>query len=97
MRRAPRSRAAPLYDRARVQTGVALGEPGTHNSAATAAIIGSQLGVQAMAAVLVVVYTIGITYAILEVVGATVGPPVGPSDTDRGPDVVLHEEAGYRF
>ena len=62
-----------------------------------AAIIGSQLGVQAMAAVRVVVYTIGITYVILEVVGATVGPRVGPSHMDRGPDVVLHEEAGCRF
>jgi Amt family ammonium transporter len=80
-----------------VQSGAALVEPGTHIPAATAAIIGSQLGVQAMAAILVVAYTIGITYAILEVVDATAGLRVGPLDEDQGLGVVLHEEAGYRF
>ena len=59
--------------------------------------IGSQLGVQLVAAVGVAVYTAAATFGILKIVGAITPLRVDESEEDTGLDVVLHDEAGYRF
>jgi Amt family ammonium transporter len=59
--------------------------------------IGSQLGVQLRAGLGVAVYTAVATWIILKVVGAVTPLRVAEGEEDTGLDVVLHDEAGYRF
>ena len=59
--------------------------------------IGSQVGTQLFAAVITVVYTALATFVILKVVDKLVGLRVGPDDENKGLDLVLHEESGYRY
>ncbi|MAE95130.1 MAG: ammonia channel protein [Deltaproteobacteria bacterium] len=59
--------------------------------------IGSQLGVQAYAAIVTVVYTAAATFAILKVVEAVMGLRVEDEDETRGLDISLHEETGYNY
>jgi Amt family ammonium transporter len=59
--------------------------------------IGSQLGVQLIGAVGVAVFTAVATWIILKIVGAITPLRVDESEEEQGLDVVLHEEAGYRY
>jgi Amt family ammonium transporter len=59
--------------------------------------VGRQLGVQLLGIGIGVVYTAIASYAILKVVDATVGLRVSGSEENEGLDLVLHDEAGYRY
>jgi Amt family ammonium transporter len=59
--------------------------------------VGRQLGVQLLGIGIGVVYTAISSYAILKVVDATVGLRVSGSEENEGLDLVLHDEAGYRY
>ncbi len=59
--------------------------------------IGSQLGVQLLAAGITVVYTALASYVILKAVSAVIGLRVTDEDETRGLDVSLHEERGYDY
>jgi Amt family ammonium transporter len=59
--------------------------------------VGRQLGVQAFAAISVGIYTVVVTYAILKGVEAVLGLRVSEHDEERGLDISLHDEAGYRL
>jgi len=56
-----------------------------------------QLGVQALAAVLTVVYTAAVTAALLKLVDACVGLRVDAEQETQGLDLSLHDEAGYNL
>jgi Amt family ammonium transporter len=59
--------------------------------------VASQLGVQLAGAVGAAVYTAVATFAVLKVVGAVTPLRVEEGEETTGLDVVLHDEAGYRF
>jgi len=59
--------------------------------------IGSQLGVQLLAASITVVYTAVASFIILKAVAAVVGLRVNEEDEVRGLDVSQHEERGYDY
>jgi len=59
--------------------------------------IGRQLGVQLAGALGVAVYTAIATFVILKLVGALTPLRVDEGEENTGLDVVLHDEAGYRF
>jgi Amt family ammonium transporter len=56
-----------------------------------------QVGTQLFASVVTIVYTGVVTWAILKGVDALVGLRVNPDEENTGLDIVLHEEAGYRY
>jgi Amt family ammonium transporter len=47
--------------------------------------------------VVTIAYTAIMTWAILKGVGALVGLRVNPDEENTGLDIVLHDEAGYRY
>lgn len=56
---------------------------------------GRQLGLQLMASVLTIVYTVVVTYGILTAIKATMGLRVSAGDETLGLDEVAHGEAAY--
>ncbi|MGH7419397.1 MAG: ammonium transporter, partial [Candidatus Rokuibacteriota bacterium] len=56
----------------------------------------AQLGVQALAVVVVVVYSAGVTWALLKLVDAVVGLRVTAQEEIRGLDITQHGETAYR-
>ena len=59
--------------------------------------IGSQLGVQAIGVVSVLVWTVIATFIILKVIGAIVGLRVDEQEETQGLDITQHEETGYNM
>ncbi len=63
----------------------------------TGLAVGRQLAVQFGAATGAVLYTAALTWIVLKIVDAVVGLRVDEREEERGLDIVLHEESGYRF
>jgi Amt family ammonium transporter len=59
--------------------------------------IGKQFGLQLGAGLGVAAYTAVVTWALLKAVSVMTPLRVSESEEDTGLDVVLHDEAGYRF
>ncbi|MCP5060541.1 MAG: ammonium transporter [bacterium] len=59
--------------------------------------IGSQFGIQLLAAVVTIVYTAAASWVILKGIEALIGLRVTDEDETRGLDVSLHEERGYDY
>ena len=59
--------------------------------------VGRQFAVQLGAALGVAAYTAVMTWAILKAVDATLGLRVAGQQESQGPDLALHDEAGYRL
>jgi Amt family ammonium transporter len=57
--------------------------------------IGSQVGIQLIAAVVTIVYTGGVSWLILVIIDRIVGLRVTDEDELRGLDTTLHAEVGY--
>ncbi len=57
--------------------------------------IASQVGVQAIGVIAVLVYTAIATYVILKVVGAITGLRVSSEEEQQGLDLISHDERGY--
>lgn len=56
----------------------------------------AQVGVQALAVAVVVVYSAGVTWALLKLVDVVVGLRVSPQEEIRGLDITQHGETAYR-
>lgn len=56
-----------------------------------------QTGIQLVAATITIVYTAIASWAILKLVDTTIGLRVNSEDENRGLDLALHEEVGYRY
>jgi Amt family ammonium transporter len=59
--------------------------------------IGGQVGTQLLAAFITIVYTAVATFVILKLIDALVGLRVSTDDENKGLDLTLHEESGYRY
>jgi len=59
--------------------------------------IGGQVGTQLLAAFITIVYTAVATFVILRLTDALVGLRVSTDDENKGLDLTLHEESGYRY
>ena len=59
--------------------------------------VGSQFGIQLAAALGSALYTAIMTWGILKLVGAVTPRRVDENEEEEGLEVVLHDEAGYRF
>jgi Amt family ammonium transporter len=59
--------------------------------------IGGQVGTQLLAAFITIVYTAVATFVILKLTNALVGLRVSTDDENKGLDLTLHEETGYRY
>jgi Amt family ammonium transporter len=59
--------------------------------------IGGQVGTQLLAAFITIVYTAFATFVILRLTDALVGLRVSTDDENKGLDLTLHEETGYRY
>jgi Amt family ammonium transporter len=59
--------------------------------------IGRQFAVQFGAAVGVAIYAAAATWVILKIVGAMTPLRVADQEEERGLDLTLHEESGYRY
>lgn len=57
--------------------------------------IGSQVGVQALAVVVTMLWSAGFSYIILKCLQKTIGIRINPDDEMQGLDITLHEETGY--
>ena len=59
--------------------------------------MGSQFGVQALAALITIVYTAVASFALVKLTGAIVPLRVDAAEEEEGLDISLHEESGYKF
>ena len=59
--------------------------------------IGSQLGVQALAIIAVVVWTVVATFIILQIIKLVIGLRVDEQQETEGLDITQHEETGYNM
>ena len=59
--------------------------------------MGSQFGVQALAALITIVYTAVASYVLVKLTGMVVPLRVDASEEEEGLDISLHEESGYKF
>ena len=59
--------------------------------------IGSQLGVQALAIIAVVVWTVIATFVILQIIKLVIGLRVDEQQETQGLDITQHEETGYNM
>ncbi len=59
--------------------------------------IGKQLGIQAGAAAIAIVYTLAVSWILLKVVGSLVGLRVESAEESQGLDLALHDETGYNL
>ena len=57
--------------------------------------ISDQVGVQALAVGVTIVWSAGFSYLILKIIDATIGLRVTEEEEVQGLDIVLHEETGY--
>jgi Amt family ammonium transporter len=57
--------------------------------------IAHQVGVQALAVVATIIWTVAFTYIILKVLDAMMGLRVSEDQEVEGLDIVMHEETGY--